>query len=286
MLRGCRFALFALALAWAAPALHAATMTLESAEMGAPGQGVGPSVSATNFVGWRFNISKSTVVSQVGGHLGAINGNLFAAIVSLTAVDALPVGAPFAEGTVKASTTFVPPATSDDFRVPLGATLAPGSYAMIFGSGQFGATGKALVANAGQANIAPTTQATYISWRQSSPGVFNWAAGVSNNIRFVVVGSEIAGATDFNIDGKVDANDVPVWKAGFGNAAPAGVANGDANADGIVDGADFLAWQRTQSPASTPATALGVPEPSAFTLAALLGIPAARWLVVGFREAN
>ena len=108
MLRGCRFALFALALAWAAPALHAATMTLESAEMGAPGQGVGPSISATNFVGWRFNISKSTVVSQVGGHLGAINGNLFAAIVSLTAVDALPVGAPFAEGTVKASTTFVP----------------------------------------------------------------------------------------------------------------------------------------------------------------------------------
>ena len=119
----------------------------------------------------------------------------------------------------------------------------------------------------GQANIAPTTQSSYVFWRQTLPNVFNWTVGTSNNIRFVVVGSELAGPTDFNIDGKVDSNDVPVWKAGFGATAPAGVANGDATADGKVDGADFLAWQRSLPATSTSALAVGgVPEPSSATL--------------------
>ena len=244
----------------------AATLMLASAEMGATGQAIGPSVSATNYVGWRFKVNATTAVTEVGGHLGSINGNLFAAIISLTALDAMPQGTPFADGTVKASTSFTPPSPSAEFRTPLDASLAPGSYALVFGSGKFNASGTAMAAINGQANIAPTTQASYVFWRQTLPNVFNWTVGTSNNIRFVVVGSEIAGPTDFNVDGKIDSNDIPVWKAGYGGSAPAGIANGDANADGRVDGADFLAWQRSLS---GPATGSPVPEPAAATLAVL-----------------
>jgi hypothetical protein len=272
-----RWLIFVVAVAIAHNSVAAATLTLASAEMGATGQAIGPSVSTTNYVGWRFKVNTTTAVTEVGGHLGAITGNLFAAIISLTALDAMPQGAPFADGTVKASTTFTPPSPSAEFRVPLSTSLAPGSYALIFGSGKFSASGTAMAAINGQANIAPTTQASYVFWRQTLPNVFNWTVGNSNNIRFVVIGSEIAGPTDFNLDGKVDANDIPVWKAGFGGTAPAGVANGDANADGKVDGADFLAWQRSLTAASTSAPAVGaVPEPSSATLMLVAALSAYR----------
>lgn len=266
-----RWFVFILAFGLALPSLPAASITLASAEMGPTDQGIGPSVSATNYVGWRFRLTRTTVVTEVGGHLGAINGSLFAAIISLTAIDAMPQGEPFTDGTVKASTSFTPPTPSGEFRTPLSASLAPGAYALIFGSGKFNASGVALAAINGQPNIAPTTSSSYVFWRQTVPGVYNWTVGTSNNIRFVVSGSEIAGPTDFNIDGKVDSNDLPVWKAGFGGAAPAGVANGDANADGKVDGVDFLAWQRS---VTTSATVGVVPEPSAFVSAvlAMLGV--------------
>ncbi len=264
----------------------AATLTLASAEMGATGQAIGPSVSATNYVGWRFKVNATTAVTEVGGHLGAITGNLFAAIISLTALDAMPQGTPFADGTVKASTSFTPPSPSAEFRTPLSVSLAPGSYALIFGSGKFNASGTALVATSGQTNIAPTTQASYVFWRQTLPNVFNWTVGNSDNIRFVVVGSEIAGPTDFNLDGKVDANDIPVWKAGFGGTAPAGIANGDANGDNSVDGADFLAWQRSLTPASTSASMVGaVPEPSTATLMLFAALSASQGVLLSSRRA-
>jgi hypothetical protein len=137
----------------------------------------------------------------------------------------------------------------------------------------------------GQANIAPTTQSSYVFWRQTLPNVFNWTVGTSNNIRFIVVGSEIAGPTDFNIDGKVDSNDIPVWKAGYGGSAPAGIANGDANADGKVDGADFLAWQRSLPAASISASAVGVvPEPSSATLVCFTLLAACQGVLVSRRR--
>ncbi len=51
---------------------------------------------------------------------------------------------------------------------------------------------------------------------------------------------------DFNLDGFIDHLDLPHWKSGFGGTSlGAGDAeSGDADGDGDVDGADFLAWQR------------------------------------------
>ena len=252
-----------------------AAITLASAEMGPAGQISGTPISSTKYIGWRFRVPKTMAVTEVGGHVGGVNGELFAAIVSLTAVDALPAGAPFADGAVKASTTFLPPLPTAEFRAPLAVTLTAGTYALVIGSGKFGATGNGVAPSVQQANILPTTQASYIFWEQSVPNVFNWTVGSANNLRFVVTGTEIANPADFNLDGAVNTLDLPVWKAGFGNPAPSGIANGDANGDGLVDGKDFLIWQRaaTAASAATPATG-AVPEPTTgmMVAAALLSV--------------
>lgn len=249
-----------------------AAITLASAQMGPAGQISGTPIGATKYIGWRFRVPKTMAVTEVGGHVGGINGELFAAIVSLTALDALPQGAPFTDATVKASTTFLPPLPTAEFRTPLSVTLAAGTYALVIGSGKFGATGNGVASTVQQPNILPTTQASYIFWEQSVPNVFNWTVGSANNLRLVVVGTEIANPADFNLDGTVDGLDLPVWKAGFGNPAPAGIANGDANGDGKVDGVDYLIWQRASTASGATPTAAAVPEPATATmsLAALL----------------
>jgi hypothetical protein len=87
---------------------------------------------------------------------------------------------------------------------------------------------------------------------------------------------------DFNEDGEVDATDLGRWLSGFDGAASATHANGDANADLNVDGADFLIWQR-QLGAGPPAIAAAhpVPEPAAAWL--MICLPAA-WMLRGRRR--
>ena len=47
---------------------------------------------------------------------------------------------------------------------------------------------------------------------------------------------------DFNADGFVDGSDFLAWQRGFSSANPA-LADGDSNADGAVDATDLAAWQ-------------------------------------------
>lgn len=75
---------------------------------------------------------------------------------------------------------------------------------------------------------------------------------------------------DFNSNGVVDADDLAIWKTGFGTATGATRATGDADNDGDVDGGDYLVWQQQFTVDSATAGALAsVPEPSAATLTAL-----------------
>ena len=72
----------------------------------------------------------------------------------------------------------------------------------------------------------------------------------------------LAPSADFNNSGVVSAADLAIFKTNFGLIC-ATHEQGDANYDGLVDGADLLIWQR-QKTANAPATAAGgaVPEPA------------------------
>jgi len=81
--------------------------------------------------------------------------------------------------------------------------------------------------------------------------------------------SLVEGLADFNLDGSVDQFDLDVWSDGFGTSSEAELANGDANGNGRVNGADFLIWQRkfTSAPVSGVAAASeAIPEPSGLVL--------------------
>lgn len=78
---------------------------------------------------------------------------------------------------------------------------------------------------------------------------------------------------DFNDDQLVNAADLGIWRANFGNTSgSATVAMGDADGNGIVDGVDFLVWQRHFTPAAAAPVSQQVPEPQAAALALLAGI--------------
>lgn len=72
-------------------------------------------------------------------------------------------------------------------------------------------------------------------------------------------------AGDYNFDGKVDAADLTVWKADFGSTTK---AEADGNGNGVVDGGDFLLWQRTLGQNFGNPGITAVPEPATATLAA------------------
>jgi hypothetical protein len=84
----------------------------------------------------------------------------------------------------------------------------------------------------------------------------------------LLVSNAVATLSDFDGDLIIDADDLNAWKLGFGGEPS--LAAGDGNGDGVVDGADFLRWQREASVSQLPPVeTAGVPEPSSLTLLAV-----------------
>lgn len=120
-----------------------AALIHESATLGATGQVTGTTLNDSFFLGSKFSVAGTVDVTSIGGHLRhiAFDGNqlIFGAIIGLSSPTAFPTGIPFGAGDVIASTTFDPGAPSSDIVVPLAVTLSAGDYALVFGSGLFGA---------------------------------------------------------------------------------------------------------------------------------------------------
>jgi hypothetical protein len=89
-----------------------------------------------------------------------------------------------------------------------------------------------------------------------------------DELGFIVAPDPVTQAGDFDADGDVDGADFVAWQTNFPRLSDAGKADGDADTDGDVDGADFAAWQQTfpsaPSPQLTP-----IPEPQSMALAML-----------------
>ncbi len=91
--------------------------------------------------------------------------------------------------------------------------------------------------------------------------------------------SASAFAADFDADGDVDGADFLIWQASFGLQAGATQANGDANFDSRVDGQDFLVWQSQLGRRKSADTVIRVPEPAGWLLSTwiLVCLATGRW---------
>jgi len=76
--------------------------------------------------------------------------------------------------------------------------------------------------------------------------------------------TEYIDAADANADGVVDGADLAAWQANFGASATSTHAQGDFDVDQDVDGADFLLWQRRLGDGAPPVSP--IPEPGGVLL--------------------
>ena len=106
---------------------------------------------------------------------------LFGAIVAMNGH--LPSGSPLSDLEVLASTTFSSPGPSSDVTVPLSVALAPGDYALIFGSGLFGATGRGYMPFTNSDTAAGAN--SYFFWNVSQS---IWKDSIYRDMRFFVSG--------------------------------------------------------------------------------------------------
>lgn len=116
-----------------------------------------------------------------------------------------------------------------------------------------------------------TGQFAGLTWSGSN----TWTAQYGANSVTLVAGATAGFAADFDLDGDVDSDDLGRWKTNYGLATGGTKELGDATGDGVVNGADFLAWQQQFGSGVTPASATtaAVPEPATWgtSLFALLG---------------
>ncbi len=131
----------------AAEPLKAATI-FESGTLGPTGipRGVvrGANVSASVFNGVRFELSVPVITTQVGGHfVGSVGttDTLFGAIVKLVDENDFPDSGDLSTPDVLGATKLALPEPSAEVFGNLSLTLNPGWYALVFGSGHFGAIG-------------------------------------------------------------------------------------------------------------------------------------------------
>ena len=74
---------------------------------------------------------------------------------------------------------------------------------------------------------------------------------------------------DYNGDGKADAADYIIWRNTSGQV---GDLAADGNGDHVVDALDYALWRQNYGNHSGSGSAAGVPEPTAFVLALVVGI--------------
>lgn len=142
-------------------------------------------VNNTTFWGARFDLTETTYIDEAATWLRNGTGTIFAAIVELASPGANPPapGTPDFASAVVASALIDVGSASDEYAANFGGLeLAPGSYALVFGTGLLGATGASGI----MAVSDQTLPADHINWTGSF-----WSTGAGIDYRFVLRGSTI-----------------------------------------------------------------------------------------------
>ncbi|AGA30888.1 PEP-CTERM sorting domain-containing protein [Singulisphaera acidiphila] len=137
--RQLKLAIVALGLTAAAAGQARAGLVLETATAGTPAT-YGYSLFSNQTIGSRFHLDTTTAITQIGGNLGG-SGTLFGAITALSAPDALPTGTSLTFPVLAWTVFTLSNDLTTDIFANLSVTLGPGDYALIFGTGRFGADG-------------------------------------------------------------------------------------------------------------------------------------------------
>jgi hypothetical protein len=156
----------------------------QSATLGPIGQTAGDTLSSSQYLGARFSLNNAVQVQAIGGNMYDIDGgSLFGAIFPISGPNAMPSGSPFDVAPL-AEVTFTLPIYADaDVSIPLSVELQPGNYALIFGSGQFGATGVGAMPTD---NPDIPGQTPFFGWWNNQ-----WNNDSVSNMRFVVYGAAV-----------------------------------------------------------------------------------------------
>jgi len=153
-----------LVLAAVAPRGAQATELFQSATSGATGpkSSVGGTEADVDFFsGFNIQVTTPVHVDDIGGHFYDFsttgNGKIFGAIVPVSSITAPPASPTLSSGVLGTTLITLPaPGTSNNVSGALPLDLSPGFYAIIFGSGKFGATATDSIAiktsSAGNAN--------------------------------------------------------------------------------------------------------------------------------------
>lgn len=157
-----------------------------SASIGNEGQQGGFFTSGTQFLASRFTVpdGETWLVGDIGGHLQSWgdDGNdlIFGAVIEVEA-GGTPPGPRFDGTVVRGSVTFTPTGdSSSDNHVSMNLTLEAGGYALVFGSGEFGATGTGVMTNASGSQDTSEGAGSYMF--MSANG--NWNNGGFANVHF------------------------------------------------------------------------------------------------------
>jgi len=148
----------------------------------APGAATGSGVVIDNnqSLGARFQLSDTTRISHIGVRMSRITtGSIFGSIVRLSSMNDYPDSAhPFNTPDVLATTLLPIPSVTADVTGEIGPIMLPaGTYALVFGGGEFGAGG---VATASQ-NNTPILPQSYFYWNESNGAYLDGSYG---NVRF------------------------------------------------------------------------------------------------------
>jgi hypothetical protein len=91
----------------------------------------------------------------------------------------------------------------------------------------------------------------------------SWSLAVDATTALLSVIDASQPNADFNADGTVDGADFLAWQRGFALTGQTSNVNGDANADGLVNAAELPAWQSQFGAAESLSLANAtVPEPT------------------------
>lgn len=128
------------------PLSASAVPIFESASLGSPSTINQGDVSGSQSFGVRFELGSTMTTTEIGGHFKRVsttgNQSIYGAVVALTSSTDFPNSTNMSTSDVLGSALLGPLTDpSSELVAPLSLVLTPGWYALVFGSGNLGASG-------------------------------------------------------------------------------------------------------------------------------------------------